>query len=115
MTLYRTALVAGRARVALLMRAISTDAAGSATGTLQLHGLHELPAHPAGIIECREYTTRPDGTKPYLTLCAAHAEQRRRLSPFLGMFACDTGGSLTTLMHIYHYRVRQNSIRLPIS
>ena len=31
-----------------------------------LHGMHDLPATPQGIIELREYQLQPAGLKPYL-------------------------------------------------
>lgn len=60
------------------------QAAFMSTERVLLHGQHDLPAQPYDIIECREYTLRPDGLKPYLQLLALHAERRKRLSPFLG-------------------------------
>lgn len=58
--------------------------ASMSTERVLLHGQHDLPAEPSGIIECREYTLRPAGLVPYLQLLSQHAEQRKRLSPFLG-------------------------------
>lgn len=69
-----------------------------------LHGIHDLPLEPQGIIEMREYTAQPAAAKALLSLYAETASIRRRLSPFLGMFMADTGGSLTTIVHLYHYR-----------
>lgn len=69
-----------------------------------LHGLHDLPVDPEGILEIREYTAQPAAAKAVIELYARTAAMRRRLSPFLGMFTADTGGSLTTIIHLYQYR-----------
>ncbi|GBF99804.1 hypothetical protein Rsub_12557 [Raphidocelis subcapitata] len=62
------------------------------------------PAAPSGsVLEVREYTLHPAGMKAYLKLTAEHAELRRSLLPFLGMFTCDTGGELNVVTHLYAY------------
>ncbi len=75
----RAASLHWRCSCGSLNRALSTD-----TERVLLHGLHDLPAEPYGIVECREYTLRPHCLKPYLLLLSQHAEERKRLSPFLG-------------------------------
>ena len=39
-----------------------------------------------------------------MRLTAEAVELRKSLLPFLGMFMCDTGGTLNRVVHFYHYR-----------
>lgn len=58
------------------LRLFSTD-----QGRVLLHGVHDLPAAPQGIIELREYQLQPAGLKPYLQVHqAACSTLVRRLS-----------------------------------
>ncbi|KAF6240403.1 hypothetical protein COO60DRAFT_1709046 [Scenedesmus sp. NREL 46B-D3] len=64
---------------------------------------NQLQQHGLGILEIREYTLHPAGSKQFMKLAAEHAMLRSQLLPFLGMFTCDTGGDLNTVTHFYHY------------
>ena len=46
--------------------------AAKAPDRVLLHGVHDLPAAPQGIIEMREYQLQPASLKPYLEVHRMH-------------------------------------------
>ncbi|KDD75654.1 hypothetical protein H632_c566p1 [Helicosporidium sp. ATCC 50920] len=73
-------------------------------GVARAIGHRASSASAAGLLEIREYTLEPKGIKAFNALTADYVGLRTSLLPLLGFFACDTGGVLNRVVHLYHYR-----------
>lgn len=81
------------------------SAAFLSVGRLQLQsrGIRSGLGQPE-FLEVREYTLKPEGMKDFMTLTGDYKDLRSKLLPFLGMFTCDTGGTLNRVIHFYSYK-----------
>ncbi|KXZ47477.1 hypothetical protein GPECTOR_35g915 [Gonium pectorale] len=60
---------------------------------------------PSGIIEFRDYVLHASEFKRFIALSAEYADARTQIyDGFLGMFTADTGGNVSRVLHLYHFK-----------